>query len=204
MLFCCELAHLQKKGASNKKEGRCICWDIRLPPREIAEVSSSMVKGLIGPDGWESIVKKYVPEAVFKKLKEMHCVNQLKQRWLALWQRINAKGDALQIFNKLIAYYKEPHRHYHGIFHVESDAKLIADIDLSSLGTPDEIFDENRRLLRKEYAEVPEELFMQGNSAFLKSLLDGRPSIYSKQFFRDKYEAQACKNISRAIAQLSK
>ncbi|MEQ8189763.1 MAG: hypothetical protein ABRQ39_17475 [Candidatus Eremiobacterota bacterium] len=32
-----------------------------IPPREIAEVSSSMVKGLIGPDDWRSVVKKYVP-----------------------------------------------------------------------------------------------------------------------------------------------
>ncbi len=43
-----------------------------MPPRKIAEVSSSMVKGLIGPDGWETIVKDYLPEPVFKKLKEAH------------------------------------------------------------------------------------------------------------------------------------
>lgn len=39
-----------------------------MPPREIAEVSSSMVKGLIGPEGWEDTVRRYVPEPVFKKL----------------------------------------------------------------------------------------------------------------------------------------
>ncbi len=39
-----------------------------MPPREIAEVSSSMVKGLIGPEGWENTVQRYVPEPVFKKL----------------------------------------------------------------------------------------------------------------------------------------
>lgn len=39
-----------------------------MPPRDIAEVSSSMVKGLIGPEGWEELVKKYVPDNVFKKL----------------------------------------------------------------------------------------------------------------------------------------
>jgi len=43
-----------------------------MPPRDIAEVSSSMVKGLIGPDGWESIVEQYVPAPVFKRLKEAH------------------------------------------------------------------------------------------------------------------------------------
>jgi pantetheine-phosphate adenylyltransferase len=43
-----------------------------MPPRDIAEVSSSMVKGLIGPDGWETIVRQYVPGPVFKRLKEAH------------------------------------------------------------------------------------------------------------------------------------
>src|SRR5262245_23032744 len=32
-----------------------------MPPRDISEVSSSMVKGLIGPAGWEAVVRKYVP-----------------------------------------------------------------------------------------------------------------------------------------------
>jgi pantetheine-phosphate adenylyltransferase len=43
-----------------------------MPPRGIAEVSSSMVKGLIGPQGWETIVKGYLPEPVLEKLKEAH------------------------------------------------------------------------------------------------------------------------------------
>ncbi len=37
-----------------------------MPPREIAEVSSSLVKELIGPHGWEGVVKRYVPEAVYE------------------------------------------------------------------------------------------------------------------------------------------
>ncbi|MDP2598592.1 MAG: pantetheine-phosphate adenylyltransferase [Candidatus Liptonbacteria bacterium] len=43
-----------------------------MPPRGIAEVSSSMVKGLMGPEGWEAIIKNYVPEPVFRKLKEAY------------------------------------------------------------------------------------------------------------------------------------
>ncbi len=39
-----------------------------MPPREIAEVSSSMVKGLIGPEGWENTVRRYVPGPVFQQL----------------------------------------------------------------------------------------------------------------------------------------
>lgn len=41
-----------------------------MPPREIAEVSSSLVKGLVGPEGWETVVQRYVPHAVFRKLIE--------------------------------------------------------------------------------------------------------------------------------------
>ena len=45
-----------------------ICTVFLMPPRGIAEVSSSMVRGLIGPVGWEKIVRKYVPGAVYKRL----------------------------------------------------------------------------------------------------------------------------------------
>ncbi|MGJ8672531.1 pantetheine-phosphate adenylyltransferase [Rubritalea sp.] len=39
-----------------------------MPPRDIAELSSSMIKGLTGPDGWESIIQRYVPDPVMKLL----------------------------------------------------------------------------------------------------------------------------------------
>ena len=41
-----------------------------MPPRELSQVSSSMVESLIGPQGWEQTVKRYVPEPVFEALKE--------------------------------------------------------------------------------------------------------------------------------------
>ena len=39
-----------------------------IPPREIAEVSSSFVKGLVGPRGWLDVVKHYVPKPVLQML----------------------------------------------------------------------------------------------------------------------------------------
>jgi len=39
-----------------------------MPPRDIAELSSNMIKGLIGPVGWEDIVRRYVPDSVFQSL----------------------------------------------------------------------------------------------------------------------------------------
>jgi len=49
-----------------------ICTVFLMPPRGIAEVSSSMVRGLIGPVGWRRIVRKYVPPAVYERLLQFH------------------------------------------------------------------------------------------------------------------------------------
>lgn len=43
-----------------------------LPPREYAEVSSTMVKGMVGPRGWEQVIRHYVPEPVYRKLVAMY------------------------------------------------------------------------------------------------------------------------------------
>lgn len=46
-----------------------ICTVFLMPPRDIAEVSSSMVKGLVGPHGWQEVVQKYVPEPVYRRFR---------------------------------------------------------------------------------------------------------------------------------------
>jgi pantetheine-phosphate adenylyltransferase len=50
---------------------RRICTVFLMPPRDIAEVSSSMVKGLVGPRGWQSVVRKYVPAPVYRRLLKL-------------------------------------------------------------------------------------------------------------------------------------
>lgn len=45
-----------------------ICTVFLMPPRDVAEVSSSMVKGLVGPQGWQTVVRQYVPPPVYKAL----------------------------------------------------------------------------------------------------------------------------------------
>jgi pantetheine-phosphate adenylyltransferase len=42
-----------------------------MPPRDIAEVSSSMVRGLIGPSGWKKVVRQYVPAPVYTELLKL-------------------------------------------------------------------------------------------------------------------------------------
>lgn len=43
-----------------------------IPPREYAEVSSSLVRGLIGPQGWQRVVAAYVPACVLNDLESAH------------------------------------------------------------------------------------------------------------------------------------
>jgi pantetheine-phosphate adenylyltransferase len=43
-----------------------------MPPRQLAELSSSMVKGMVGPEGWESVVQRSVAPCVFQALKAVH------------------------------------------------------------------------------------------------------------------------------------
>jgi len=44
------------------------------PPEELIKVSSSTVKGLVGPEGWEQVVSRYVSEPVLNMLKEKYNV----------------------------------------------------------------------------------------------------------------------------------
>ncbi|MDO5687211.1 MAG: pantetheine-phosphate adenylyltransferase [Neisseria sp.] len=43
-----------------------------MPPREFAEVSSTMVKGLVGPKNWQEVIRRYVPDAVYEKILQDH------------------------------------------------------------------------------------------------------------------------------------
>ncbi len=79
------------------------------------------------------------------------------------------------------------------------DAQLIVDCDLAPLGCSTEQFHENGKLVRQEYASVPEEQYVARREAFLRRFLD-RPSIYCTSLFRDKYEAQARRNLKAAIS----
>ena len=39
-----------------------------ISPREVREISSSFVKGLVGVEGWQDAIRAYVPEPVYEKL----------------------------------------------------------------------------------------------------------------------------------------
>ena len=45
---------------------------VLMPPREMAELSSSMVMGMVGPEGWGKTVRRYLPSPVFDALVTKH------------------------------------------------------------------------------------------------------------------------------------
>ena len=81
------------------------------------------------------------------------------------------------------------------------DGKIMVDIDLASLGRPAEVFDENTRLIRREYPHVADADFARGRRDMLGRFL-ARPRIYYTDAFRDRYEANARQNLTRALAKL--
>ena len=48
-----------------------------IPPADIADISSSAVKSLVGPDGWESIVRELVPSETFTKLEQLNSLRHV-------------------------------------------------------------------------------------------------------------------------------
>jgi predicted metal-dependent HD superfamily phosphohydrolase len=43
----------------------------------------------------------------------------LRERFNVLWERLDARGNPDKVFAELIACYKEPHRRYHNVTHLE-------------------------------------------------------------------------------------
>jgi predicted metal-dependent HD superfamily phosphohydrolase len=84
------------------------------------------------------------------------------------------------------------------------DAKVLVDIDLSIFGRSEEEFDKYERNIRKEYQWCSDEEFKAGRADILQKFLNRqtRPAVYLTDFFREKYETQARKNLERSLAKL--
>lgn len=91
----------------------------------------------------------------------------------------------------------------HTVVPVDYAAQVLVDIDLIILGKPEKEFDVYEAGIRKEYNWVSQIDFCLGRSKILQSFLD-RPSIYLTDYFRDKYESIARKNLELTIEKLQK
>jgi predicted metal-dependent HD superfamily phosphohydrolase len=82
------------------------------------------------------------------------------------------------------------------------DAAFFLDMDLSILAAPKGAFDSYEAAVRREYAWVEDKAWRSGRAAVLRKFL-GRPHIFHTETFRQRFEAQARKNIQRSIAALA-
>lgn len=82
------------------------------------------------------------------------------------------------------------------------DAALLSDIDLSILGAAQDRFDQYELQVRREYSHVPTFMFRMARRRILKEFLR-RPQIYVTDWFHNRYEAQARRNLQRSIRALS-
>jgi len=83
----------------------------------------------------------------------------------------------------------------------DADASLVIDVDLSILGQDEQRFSEYERQIRQEYAWVPEAVFASKRAEILHRFL-AREWIFATEWFREKYERQARRNLEESIAQL--
>lgn len=89
----------------------------------------------------------------------------------------------------------------HSAAPTDPDSALVVDIDLTILGSSPEDYQVFEQNIRREYKWVPGPLYRHKRREVLGSFL-GRPSIYSTDYFRDRYEPRARANLRAAIRAL--
>jgi predicted metal-dependent HD superfamily phosphohydrolase len=82
------------------------------------------------------------------------------------------------------------------------DTALTADIDLSILGQPADVYGTFERAIRREYWWVPRTKYVPARSAVLERFL-ARSSIYQHDLFYQRYETQARTNLTAELARLT-
>ncbi|MFX1520389.1 MAG: pantetheine-phosphate adenylyltransferase [Promethearchaeota archaeon] len=83
------------------------------------------------------------------------------------------------------------------------DGKYIVDIDLAIFGRSVAEFDNYEESIRVEYQWTNPEEFRSGRIAVLERFLN-RPTIYYTDFFRNKYDTQARRNLEQSLKKLRK
>ena len=81
------------------------------------------------------------------------------------------------------------------------DESFIVDIDLSSFGLPWEEFLRDSLAVREEFPLVPDAEFYPRHRKFVESIV-ARPAFCFTEFFRNRHEARARKNIERIFARI--
>ncbi|MFZ2753998.1 MAG: hypothetical protein WAZ48_11190 [Lysobacteraceae bacterium] len=95
---------------------------------------------------------------------------------------------------------------HHGSLRVEDtgtgeageDARLFLDCDMAVLGAAPEAFAAYDREIAEEYSAVPRWLYRIKRRKFFRKLL-ASDSIFLSEFFRERFEAQARRNLQAAL-----
>jgi predicted metal-dependent HD superfamily phosphohydrolase len=81
------------------------------------------------------------------------------------------------------------------------DPALVADIDLSILGSGAAEYDGYCRAIREEFSFAGEEPFRQGRGAFLSRMLE-KERVYATGYFRKELEERARENMRRELGEI--
>ena len=132
-----------------------------IPTREFSEVSSSLVKGLVGPDGWEEVIEGYITRNVYNQF--LVKFGGLKSRWSNLWKRLGVNEDKTEEYKELVALYGEDTRSYHNLVHIvhtlrelDSVGHLVDNKDMLELALwyHDAIYDTRAKNNEEKSAEL--------------------------------------------------
>ncbi len=85
----------------------------------------------------------------------------------------------------------------------KGDPALVADIDLTILGSSREQYDEYRRQIRAEFAFADDEPFRVGRMAFVQRMLD-KPRIYATPHYARALEDRARDNLYHELDELER
>jgi predicted metal-dependent HD superfamily phosphohydrolase len=110
-------------------------------------------------------------------------------------RELGAGAESAQRIHDLIMFTR------HAAEPVGIDAEVLVDADLSILGAPPARFQEYEAQVRSEYAWVPDAVFRPTRAKILKQFL-GRPHLYCTAHFRERYEAQARRNLQYSLGYL--
>jgi predicted metal-dependent HD superfamily phosphohydrolase len=118
----------------------------------------------------------------------------------AAWARsaareLGASAESAQRIYDLIIFTR------HTVEPVGIDACVLVDADLSILGAPPARFQEYEAQVRSEYEWLPDAMFRSARARILKDFL-GRPHLYCTAHFRQRYEAQARRNLQQSLVHL--
>ena len=81
---------------------------------------------------------------------------------------------------------------------LSDEQKLVIDVDLAILAVPQDQFGHFERAIRREYWWVPGKTFRRNRKRLFTEFLR-QPNIYRTPDMRDRFEAQARKNLEHAL-----